>query len=176
MAEIQKEEERNYMCDVRRLEVRRLLEESVAKHFDPMNLWSEGLFSKYGFWDGDQLFDWKERHLLPGKELLGVSLLVAAVKAYLLPALRQKVVVEVVDTVHNPIRAISVDGIPVDWEWENETQGETFWLEPRMVRVTDQQLAALFPNLLSVEPTHYRDYETFEYKLVTASEVAKEKG
>ena len=86
-----------------------------------LTLFSESLFSKWGFWDGDQLYEWKEQHVIPGMELSCADLLVAAVEAYLLPALKQNVEVEWLCTVHNPIRAMAVDGVKVDWEIEEDT-------------------------------------------------------
>lgn len=133
-------------------------EKSTAPETEEANaldLWSPGLFSKFGFCDGDQLYEWKEKHLKPRKEVNSAKLLVAAVRAYLLPALKQKVEVEIFETIHNPIRAVAVDGVEVDWDLEEDPfedgQGERFALEPEIVRVTDQQLAALFPDLLSSE-------------------------
>jgi hypothetical protein len=79
-----------------------------------LTLFSSSLLSKFAFWDGDQLFDWKKHHIKPGKELTGYDLLVSAVTAYLLPALKQRVAIETFDTMHNPIRAIRIDGTAVD--------------------------------------------------------------
>ena len=123
----------------------RTLEEIAEEEAAGVYLWSPGLFSKFGFGDGDHLFDWKERHVKPGTELNSADLLVAAVEAYLLPALRQKVEVELLATMHNPIRAVTVDGVPVDWDVEEggleaDAQVEAFGLPPGCYDVSGEVL------------------------------------
>lgn len=72
------------------------------------------LLSKWGFYDGDQLAwlqavgDYDHR-----------AVLVEVVKTRLVPALGHEVVLDVVETRHNPIRARSVDGIDTSQHWED---------------------------------------------------------
>lgn len=88
---------------------------------------SASLLSKWGFDDGnpfDEVADWwHDRHGEPlmghcdcGYADLGVDraeLLEALIRRYLLPALDQRVEVEMIGTSHNPVRARSIDGVPV---------------------------------------------------------------
>lgn len=101
-----------------------------------ITLYSEGLLSKWGFGDGDQYYD----EWLDYWEARGVDLsdapgfpLVELVKRYLVPALDQKVEVEVLDTIHNPVRAVAVDGVDVTNQWRNV--GHTTKLTPESVTV-----------------------------------------
>lgn len=105
-------------------------------------LFSSGLLSKWGFNDGDLfeafMFDF-------GGSTCPVSqhdLLISAVRTYLVPELKQAVELQEVVTIHNPIRARTVDGRAVDWIEENP--GIT--LEPESVDVSEEQLFALFPG------------------------------
>jgi len=128
-----------------------------------LSLFSSSLFSKFGFWDGDQLYGWTERHIKPGLTLDGADLLVAAVEAYLLPALKQSVTTQQFVTMHNPIRARAVDGVNIpeyiaalgfdaDDDLDSDYLPEADnWLQPEYVTVTDEQLVALFPELLKVD-------------------------
>lgn len=83
-------------------------------------LWAGSLCSKWGFEDGDLLWNepyagWLERD--------GVSLandhpaLCALVERFLLPVLPVPVVVERISSCHNPIRATMIDGV----EWDSHT-------------------------------------------------------
>lgn len=72
---------------------------------------SDSLLSKFGFHDGNQL-DW----LLHDLELDcdKQEILILAIKKFLLPELKQEVIIEEIQNcLHNPIRAISINGIPV---------------------------------------------------------------
>lgn len=70
---------------------------------------SASLLSKFGFMDGDQ-FDWTYEHGVKDKH----KLLIAMVREFILPKLEQKVEVYEIGTIHNPIRAKSVDGVSFD--------------------------------------------------------------
>lgn len=84
----------------------------------PLTLDAANLLSKWGFEDGDII----DNYLLDLSESWGVrcpspdahELLVALVRAYLLPEVREQVEVYEIRTAHNPIRVASVDGTPVD--------------------------------------------------------------
>lgn len=88
---------------------------------DEPTLWlhSACLLSKYGFGDGDEpdaWLDWcDEREIdynAPGWDWHAT--LRRLVREHLLPKLDQRVEVYDIETIHNPIRADTVDGIEVD--------------------------------------------------------------
>ncbi|MCJ7725722.1 MAG: hypothetical protein MUP76_04965 [Acidimicrobiia bacterium] len=67
-----------------------------------------GLLHKFGFSDGDLLFDLVEEHHLA---VYHHDLLAAVVERLLVPLLNQKVETYVIEaTLHNPIRARTIDG------------------------------------------------------------------
>jgi hypothetical protein len=79
-------------------------------------LWADDLYSKWGFGDGD-LPDALEEWLDDERQGLAWfdrnawhSVLIRLVQTFLIPRLDQAVTVCLVDTLHNPIRAASVDG------------------------------------------------------------------
>lgn len=88
-----------------------------------LRLDSIGLLSKYGFNDGEEpdgLIDWMEEHdpdygYITDEQWHPV--LCRLVRTRLLPVLDQAVEVEEIDTIHNPIRAITVDGVNVEQCW-----------------------------------------------------------
>ncbi len=85
-------------------------------------LLSWGLLSKFGFSDGDMpddLEDWLEDRLgIDGaREVPWHTVLEALVREHLLPVLDQTVEVVSIETNHNPIRAITVDGVDVIDFW-----------------------------------------------------------
>src|SRR5687768_2210978 len=81
---------------------------------DTVQLNSESLLSKWGFCDGD-LLQW----LYDFGKLDQHATLVELVRRRLLPALNQKVEIEVIATCHNPCRATTVDGEDVT-KWHSE--------------------------------------------------------
>lgn len=88
-----------------------------------LTLVSSGLLSKFGFGDGDTLWDWSYN----AAEDLGVPIVIddhaalrRLVREHLLPALTQTVVVYDIDTIHNPIRAETVDGVAIDDYADND--------------------------------------------------------
>lgn len=96
-----------------------------------MRFYTESLLSKFGFGDGDMLND-----LLFDS---GISLdnehdlLIKVVREHVLPAIKQQVVVYEIKTIHNPIRADSIDGVKVNVYQDNEH----IKLEPEFVEVDD---------------------------------------
>ena len=88
-------------------------------------LWSYDLVSKWGFNDGDM-----PENLLDHLDDLGISygktewhpILRRLVREHLLPKIPQQVEVYDIETIHNPIRASSVDGREVDDLGEPEGQ------------------------------------------------------
>lgn len=81
-----------------------------------LHLNSSSLLSKYGFNDGDL-----PEELMDHLDALGMPypddwrpILVHLVRTHLLPYLQHDVEVEVLGTNHNPIRALTVDGLDVE--------------------------------------------------------------
>jgi hypothetical protein len=77
-----------------------------------VEFYPEDLLSKFGFGDGDMLYDLIDEHDL------GVDhqdLLVAVVERFVVPRLDQVVTTYVIGTSHNPIRADSIDGVKADY-------------------------------------------------------------
>lgn len=110
-----------------------------------VRLFSDGLLSKWGFGDGDapgafyeyfddQGIDWRE---VPGWR----SLLPGLVRRYLLPVLDQQVEVVEVGTIHNPVRAVRVDGVDVSDCWHKRDHG--IRLTPEYVDIPMADVAAL---------------------------------
>lgn len=78
---------------------------------------AESLCSKWGFGDGDALDDWWWDTYDEDPAVDTHELLHALVIAYLIPAIREAghdVVLERVETIHNPVRAYTLDGVEVD--------------------------------------------------------------
>lgn len=84
---------------------------------DGVTLLAEDLESKWGFSDGDLIFDW-----LPDDDLdklcdFSHTVLVDLVRTHLMPvvtAAGHSVELEVIGTIHNPVRARSINGQEVD--------------------------------------------------------------
>lgn len=77
-----------------------------------------GLLSKWGFNDGDapdNYLDYcEERGLFPSSWR---DLLPRIVREHVLPVLDQRVEVTEISTNHNPVRAVTVDGVNVEDDW-----------------------------------------------------------
>ena len=112
------------------------------------------LLSKWGFGDGDMLddllidfggYDYTDLTWFTKSDDVGPfhgfehMVLIAAVCAYVVPKIDQRVEVFVVGTIHNPIRAHRVDGTLVA-SYDNE-DGVT--LTPETVEVEDATILAL---------------------------------
>lgn len=79
----------------------------TASSTEVVEFYPEGLLHKFGFSDGDMMYDVVEEHEL------GVDhkdLLIAVVERLLLPRLEQEVEVYTLVSLHNPIRAQTIDG------------------------------------------------------------------
>jgi hypothetical protein len=126
-----------------------------------LHLSTRGLLSKWGFDDGDpfdEVAEWfHDRHGEPvmghcdcGFFDLGVDdreLLVAVVRRFVLPVLDQRVEVEVIETCHNPIRATSIDGAPVDDEVHYNRLPEPAEITPDSVAVPYEEIVRLAAGL-----------------------------
>ena len=76
-----------------------------------VEFFTEDLLHKFGFGDGDMLYDLVEEHDLGVDDR---DLLVAVVEALVVPRLDQSVETYTLGTLHNPIRAHTVDGEEAD--------------------------------------------------------------
>lgn len=88
---------------------------------DTLTLGTAGLFSKYGFNDGDcpdQVYDWLEEPgndgLLDFRNWSWQEVLTELVSDHLVPWLGDRVEVHEIGTIHNPIRARTMDHVDVD--------------------------------------------------------------
>lgn len=78
---------------------------------------AESLCSKWGFGDGDALDDWWWDTYDEAPTIDTHELLHALVLAFLMPAIREaghEVVLERIETNHNPVRAFTIDGVEID--------------------------------------------------------------
>lgn len=95
---------------------------------------TESILSKWGFDDGDMLDDllWDNGIELDDKH----KLLIKVVREKVLPEIKQHVEVFEIGTIHNPIRAESVDGVKVD----NYGDNPNIHLLPESVEVDDAEI------------------------------------
>lgn len=85
-----------------------------------LTLISDGLLSKFGFNDGDEpdhWLDWCDEQGIDynARGWDWHTTLRRLVREHLLPRLDQQVELTDIDTIHNPIRALTVDGVEIDW-------------------------------------------------------------
>jgi hypothetical protein len=81
-------------------------------------LYSECLLSKWGFTDGDEpdfWLDWCDEQGVDYNAWDWHTVLRRLVREHLAPKLDQRVELVDIETIHNPIRAETVDGVEVDW-------------------------------------------------------------
>jgi hypothetical protein len=96
--------------------------EQAMREVPNLVLTSNDLLSKYGFNDGDTpgiVLDYCDDQDIPYPADWH-DVLRELVTEYLVPALDQSVTVVHVTTIHNPVRAGTVDGIDVIEEWDGE--------------------------------------------------------
>lgn len=101
-----------------------------------MRIYTSGLLSKWGFGDGDLLWDFLYDH---GIKVDDEPVLVRVVREHVLPAIDQQVDVYEVCTIHNPLRARAVDGV----EWDSYTADTDGVLTPEYVDVPDDVIIAI---------------------------------
>lgn len=100
-----------------------------------LRLPSDGLLYKYGFNDGDvpdELLDVLDERGLPYPKDWHAALRVL-VREHLLPALDQRVDAFDIETNHNPIRALTIDGVEV--KGQQTVTGAAIRLTPAYVEV-----------------------------------------
>ena len=99
-----------------------------------MKFYTSGLLNKFGFQDGDMIDDLLfENFGLASNLNFTHNVLVKVVVDHVIPKLDQKIEQVIITTIHNPIRAGTVNGHRVDWYNGNE-----FELTPKIVEVSDQ--------------------------------------
>ena len=105
-------------------------------------LFSDGLLSKCGFCDGEILGDLWDYGFQRTHEIL-----LEVVKRKLIPALNQKVKIEFIGTCHNPVRAVSVDGVDVRHLWHVDDPG--IKLTPESVSVHMKEIVEIAVSISS---------------------------
>ncbi|MFF5001719.1 hypothetical protein ACFY3G_02730 [Streptomyces phaeochromogenes] len=99
-----------------------------------LTLFSSSLLSKWGFNDGADPDDWLDYCEAHGIDHSKVDFpLVPLVRRYLLPNLEQSVTLVEVESSHNPIRALTVDGKDMTEVWHGRAPEPT--LTPEAVDV-----------------------------------------
>lgn len=87
------------------------MSDSQSDALDAVEFYPEGLLHKFGFGDGDKLYDLVEEH---GLGVDHRDLLVAVVERLVVPCLDQVVETYTLVSFHNPIRAGIIDGEKAD--------------------------------------------------------------
>lgn len=107
-----------------------------------LTLFSADLLSKWGFNDGDDPEDWLDYCEANGIDYNAIDFpLAEVVRRYLLPALDQHVTVVEIETIHNPIRAETVDEVDVTGAWMGRQPGPQ--LTPERVDVPMAEVARI---------------------------------
>ena len=116
-----------------------------------MKFYTNGLLSKWGFEDGDQLIEYTYASYAWGAPQLcdRNDLLVAVVRKFVLPHLVQRVEVYEIGGSHNPIRAKSVDGVEFDNHYDTE---QPDLLTPSVLEVDDEEIRSLAMEISTHQP------------------------
>jgi len=107
-----------------------------------MRLYTAGLLSKWGFGDGDVLDDMIFDSLGGGVDYS--KTLIKVVREFVVPKIKNKIELQEIGTIHNPIRASMVDGIEVDWIEEQDIE-----LEPEFVDVPDEDILRIAKEFIN---------------------------
>jgi hypothetical protein len=107
-----------------------------------LTLFTADLLSKWGFNDGEDPDDWLDYCDAHGIDhsVIGFPL-VELVRTYLLPKVNQNVTVVEIETIHNPIRVVAVDGRDVREAWFGRAPEPA--LTPEYVEVPMSEVARL---------------------------------
>ena len=109
---------------------------------------ADSLLSKWGFGDGDSLDDWWWDTYDSPPDVNTDELLYSLVAAFLVPALRDagyEVELERIGTIHNPVRARTLNGAHVD----HYPTGDDGIVPPVVVSVSRGQIEALLSKVAS---------------------------
>lgn len=107
-----------------------------------MIFYTSSLLSKWGFKDGDIFDDILYDNFITMPEVTAEphdrehQALIHIVKEFILPKLDQKVEVVEICTIHNPIRAKTVDGVNVEDQWYDVNH--TTKITPEIIVVPDE--------------------------------------
>jgi len=111
-----------------------------------MRFVTNGLLSKWGFNDGDQLWDFcYDLEDRDGIKVHAHPLLIEVVKRRIVPALDQSVSLSTIQTIHNPIRATEVDGRDVTAAHYDPDYPDL--LTPDVIEVADDDILAIAREL-----------------------------
>ena len=109
-----------------------------------MKFSTNSLLSKWGFDDGDildgLLYD-------NGLDVDAHKVLIKVVKTLLLAKIKQNVEVIEIHTIHNPIRAQTVDGVEIN----NYKYGHGDLLTPKVIDIDDDEIIKIAKEILSIE-------------------------
>ncbi|MBB0229887.1 hypothetical protein [Streptomyces calidiresistens] len=98
--------------------------------------------SKWGFNDGDDPEEWLGYCEANGMDYNEIEFpLVELVRRYLLPKIEQDVTVVEIETCHNPIRALTVDGVDMRGVWKGRAPEPS--LTPDQVTIPMVEVARL---------------------------------
>lgn len=107
-----------------------------------ITLFSSCLLSKWGFNDGDAPDVWLDYCEARGIDYNAVDFpLARLVRRHLLPVIEQSVTVVEIETIHNPIRVDTVDGVDVTEVWYDRAPAPA--LTPESVDVPMSEVARL---------------------------------
>lgn len=121
-----------------------------------MTLFSSSLLSKWGFNDGDVPELWLDWCEAQGIDYKAFDFPWAAlVRKYLVPVIEQDITVVDIETMHNPIRAATVDGVDVTEVWSGRAPGPI--LTPDAVDVPmDEVLRLALDEAGLSDPPHHQ--------------------
>jgi hypothetical protein len=123
-----------------------------------IHLFSDALLSKWGFGDGDEpdaWMDYCDEHGIDWTRIEWHPILVRLVRTHLLPAIDQRVEVVEIETIHNPIRAETVDGVDVTDHWY-DSSGSGPALTPECVEVPFGEVLKIAQELSTAAPPSLR--------------------
>ncbi|MBZ6250378.1 hypothetical protein KVH27_18580 [Streptomyces olivaceus] len=120
-----------------------------------LTLFSADLLSKWGFNDGDDPEDWLDWCETQGIDYTAFEVPWAAlVRKYLVPLIEQDVTVVDIETIHNPIRAETVNGADMHEIWYGRMDAPTLTPESVDVPMADVLALALAEAGLTAAPRH----------------------
>jgi hypothetical protein len=102
-----------------------------------VEVWTEGLLSKWGLEDGDLLDPILQDMGFDLSVLNAHEVLVEIIRDHVLPKLENEIEFQVIGTLHNPIRITRVDGVVVDNYRPSHPEID---LRPDCVEVSDDVL------------------------------------
>lgn len=112
-----------------------------------------GLLSKWGFLDGELLSDATDEVYSYDPETEKRAL-VAVVKHFVIPKIENAIELVEITTIHNPIRAVRVDGVNVNALWFSDLSDEQHsMIRPTCVEVPLHDIIAFLRENFSKPPS-----------------------